>query len=93
MAGKGGARPGAGRKTNKVKALAAGFVADFFNLPAQEKLWKSMLASDDEKIRLDAGKYLTDRLYGKAAQSVELSGELDVSISEALSYARKRLTR
>lgn len=75
MAGKGGSRPGAGRKTNKVKALAAGFVADFFDLPAQAKLWKSMLASDDERIALEAGKYLTDRLYGKAPQSVDMTSK------------------
>ena len=86
MAGKGGVRPGAGRKTNAVKALAAGFVADFFGLGEQEKLWKSMLTSDDEKIRLDAGKYLTDRLYGKAPQAVDLThgGEIDVTIKRVL---------
>lgn len=78
MAGKGGARPGAGRKTNAVKALASGFVANFFGSGEQERLWKSMLASKDERIRLDAAKYLTDRLYGKAPQALELSGELDV---------------
>lgn len=39
-----------------------------------------MLAHEDAKIRLDACKYLTDRLYGKAAQALDLnhSGELEL---------------
>lgn len=31
-----------------------------------------MLDSKDERIQLDAGKYLMDRIYGKAAQSVDM---------------------
>jgi len=81
LAGKGGTRPGAGRKTNKVKALAAGFVAEFFDLPTQEKLWKSMLKSEDERIKLDAAKYLSDRLYGKAAQSMKVEGDMALEVS------------
>lgn len=84
MAGKGGSRPGAGRKTNKVKALAAGFVAEYFDLKEQEKLWKSMLKSDDEKIRLDAGKYLTDRLYGKPAQAVDMTSKGESLITKLI---------
>jgi hypothetical protein len=78
MAGKGGAMPGAGRKSNASKLLAAGFIAPYFGAIEQERHWKSLLASDDEKIRMDAVKYLTDRLYGKAPQSMELKGEMDV---------------
>lgn len=75
MASKGGARPGAGRKTNAKKMLEAGFVAPFFSLDLQERHWKKFLNSKDEKIALDATKYLTDRIYGKARQAVELSGQ------------------
>lgn len=75
MAGTGGKRIGAGRKLNADKALAAGFIAPYFDLPTQSKLWKSMLNSEDEKIRLDTAKYLTDRLYGKAPQAIEMSGK------------------
>lgn len=80
MAGPGGARPGSGRKTNAAKALAAGFIAPFFDLPTQQKKWESLLASDDEKVVLDAVKYLTDRMYGKAPQAVDmnLGGEVEV---------------
>lgn len=74
MAGKGGKREGAGRKSRAVKLMEAGFVCNYFGAIEQEKFWKSMLGSDDEKIRLDAGKYLCDRLYGKAPQALLVSG-------------------
>ena len=34
-------------------------------LVSQEIKWKSFLNSEDEKIALDACKYLSDRLFGK----------------------------
>jgi len=34
-----------------------------------------MLESEDQKIVLDAIKYLTDRLYGKAPQSVDMTSK------------------
>lgn len=73
MAGKGGARPGSGRKSNATKLVEAGFVCNYWGALEQEKFWKSMLACEDDRIKLDAGKYLTDRLYGKASQAVALS--------------------
>lgn len=75
MAGKGGKREGAGRKSKAVKLVEAGFVASYWSLLEQEKFWKSMLKSEDERIKLDAGKYLTDRLYGKAPQSVDMTSK------------------
>lgn len=75
MAGKGGKREGAGRKSKAVKLVEAGFVAAYWSLLEQEKFWKSMLKSEDERIKLDAGKYLTDRLYGKAPQSVDMTSK------------------
>lgn len=73
MAGKGGKTPGAGRKTNASKLIAAGFVANWFTAEFQEIKWKSMIESDDESIVLGALKYLTDRLYGKAAEKVDMN--------------------
>ena len=73
MAGRGGVRKGAGRKSNASKLLEAGFVADWFTPEFQEIKWKSFVESDDERIALDATKYLTDRLYGKAAHSLDLN--------------------
>jgi hypothetical protein len=68
---RGGLRKGAGRKSNASKLLEAGFAASWFTHEFQEIKWKSFLASKDEKIALDATKYLTDRLYGKAALTVQ----------------------
>ncbi len=73
MAGKGGKREGAGRKSKAQKLVEAGFVCTHFGAREQEDFWKSMLKSEDERIRLDAGKYLTDRLFGKPAQAVDMT--------------------
>lgn len=85
MAGNGGARPGAGRKSNAVKMLEAGFAAPFFGPDVQERQWRKFLNSEDEKIALDATKYLTDRVYGKAKQAVEVTGEDGGPIHTAIS--------
>ncbi len=77
MAGRGGFRTGAGRKSKASKFLEAGFVADWFTPDYQRIKWKSFLESEDERIALDATKYLTDRLFGKASQTTVLSGEVD----------------
>ena len=74
MAGTGGKRAGAGRKSNAKKLLEAGFVCRAFSPEVQESTWKSLLRSEDENIVLGAAKYLTDRLYGKAIEKKELSG-------------------
>ena len=74
MAGRGGIRRGAGRKSKASKLMEAGFVASWFTAEFQEIKWKSFIDSDDERIALDATKYLTDRLYGKASQAVEMTG-------------------
>ena len=74
MAGTGGKRPGAGRKTNAQKLLEAGFVCKAFSLDLQERTWNSLLASDDEAIVIKAMTYLTDRIYGKAVEKQEISG-------------------
>lgn len=65
MAGTGGKRPGAGRKSNAQRLLDAGFVCPFFGPKVQAATWKKLLGSDDERIVFEAAKYLTDRLYGK----------------------------
>jgi hypothetical protein len=92
MAGAGGFRSGAGRKSNALKLIEAGFVASWFTAEFQEIKWKSFLESDDQRIALDATKYLTDRLFGKAPQSVDLnhSGGLDLGLAECIAEARKR---
>jgi len=53
--------------------MEAGFVASWFTAEFQEIKWKSLVNSEDERISLDALKYLTDRLYGKASQALAIS--------------------
>jgi len=93
MAGRGGFRRGAGRKSKASKLIEAGFVADWFTADFQAFKWKSIVESEDERIALDALKYLTDRLYGKAPQSVSLqhSGGFEMGLAERLAEARKRI--
>jgi hypothetical protein len=86
----GGKRKHAGRKSNAAKLLEAGFVAPWFTQKFQEIKWLEFLDSEDAKIRLDACKYLSDRIYGKAAQSIEHSGEIDFALAERIAKARKR---
>jgi hypothetical protein len=57
--------------------MEAGFVADWFTEEYQRIKWKSFIESEDQRIALDATKYLTDRLYGKAIQAMAHSGDAD----------------
>lgn len=77
---RGGARKGAGRKSKASKLLQAGFVANWFTSEFQEIKWKKLVNSPDERISLEATKYLSDRLYGKAHQAIDMnhSGELAI---------------
>ena len=80
----GGKRPGAGRKSNASKLLEAGFVASWFTASFQEIKWKSLVNSTDERISLEAMKYLTDRLHGKAAQAIDLNHSGEVSVKRVI---------
>jgi hypothetical protein len=40
----------------------------------QKRMWRRFLDSDDEKVSLDAWKYLNDRVHGKPKQAVENTG-------------------
>jgi hypothetical protein len=70
----GGKRPGAGRPTNLQRMADRQFVADWFTANKQREKWQQLLRSRDEEIILRTMIYLTDRLFGKAPQGVELSG-------------------
>ena len=65
-------RPGGGRKSNAQKLLDAGFVASWFTSEFQQQRWNKLAASEDERISLDAMKYLTDRLYGKPRLQLDM---------------------
>lgn len=88
MAKHGGTRRNAGRKSKEAiyldaiahaKALQGWFTAD-----VQESSWKSLVASEDENVRLKAISYLSDRLYGRPAQAVDMKLNAEVDITRVL---------
>jgi hypothetical protein len=75
---RGGKRIGAGRKSNAVRLLETGFVADWFTPQFQKIKWNQLVNSKDELVALRAMAYLTDRLYGKPKQQHEVSADVQV---------------
>jgi hypothetical protein len=75
--GRGGSRPGSGRK--KAERPTDGGVARrvFAKVKAEEK-WLKALESDDLRIMLDALKYLTDRDEGKAREAIDLTAHVRI---------------
>lgn len=82
---RGGYRKGAGRKSKASKLLEAGFVANWFTDDFQEIKWKSLVESSDQRVVLEALKYLSDRLYGKAAQQLDLNHSGEVTLKRVVS--------
>ena len=74
--GRGGKRPGAGRKPNYLKRLGIKAVtaAEILAHVDEVELWLGLLA--DKNYKLQALQYLTDRRDGKAKQAVQVSGAL-----------------
>ena len=75
-AGRGGKRPGAGRKPNYlkrlgIKAITAAEILAHHNEP---ELWAGLLRHKSPDIRLRTIQYLTDRRDGKPKQAVSVSG-------------------
>jgi len=76
--GRGGKRPGAGRKPDYLKRLgitpmkAAEILAHHDEPP----LWSGLLNSKSEDVRFRTLSYLTDRRDGKPKQQVDVSGGL-----------------
>lgn len=59
----------------KVETLAARFTAkQVLDNVDQQRMWRRFLDSEDEKVSLDAWKYLNDRVHGKPKQAVENTG-------------------
>src|SRR5262245_27519775 len=75
----GGRRPGAGRKkggrnARQLKIIdTAGQVLQ--EIDAKEK-WKALLNCSDPKVVVDVMKYLTDRTFGRPAQTIQGNGQL-----------------
>jgi len=84
MAGKGGKRPGAGRKPSTIKGISKRLPRESAELILAEikanSMWLRLADSKDERIRLETLKYLTDRAFGKARQSIEATAERNVGL-------------
>jgi hypothetical protein len=80
MASKGGRRPGAGRKPSTIKGIAKKLPRESAELLLAEinanSKWVVLANSKDERISLETLKYLTDRAYGKARQSIDATASL-----------------
>jgi hypothetical protein len=84
MAGRGGKRLGAGRKPSTIKGIARRLPKESAELLLVEinahSKWIALANSRDERIVLEALKYLSDRAYGKARQSIEATGQGNVGV-------------
>jgi len=80
MAERRGKRPGAGRKPSTIKGIAKKLPAETAELLLSEikahAKWIMLANSKDERIVLETVKYLTDRAYGRARQSIEATAAL-----------------
>ena len=90
MAGKGGKRPGAARKPSTIKGISKRLPRESAELILAEikanSMWLRLADSKDERIRLETLKYLTDRAFGKARQSIEATsvGNLGVVLMRSV---------
>lgn len=95
MATRGGSRPGSGRKAKEINEIRRSFAAEILTPTIEKNRFRKMLDSSDERVALDALKYLADQKYGKAPQAMELSGEgggpLKVEVTDARAKLRAKL--
>jgi hypothetical protein len=94
MDARGGKRKGAGRKSNAQKLLeaqeTASSIASWFTPELQKSKWQALLNSEDEAVQFKAISYLSDRLYGRAAQSVDMNISGTLNLAETIQKARLR---
>jgi hypothetical protein len=77
---KGGARPGSGRKPKAIVTLRKATAEKVLASVDEVALWKVLLNHEEARVSLDALKYLTDRRDGKAAQSIDVNGEMRLTV-------------
>jgi hypothetical protein len=78
---KGGARPGAGRPPKPKVTVKKASAETILAAVDEKELWTELLNSDNEKIRLEALRYLTDRRDGKPCESVMMRGEQELKLT------------
>jgi hypothetical protein len=91
--GRGGRRKGAGRKPNYLKKMGASplTAAHLLAHVDELKLWEHLLHDKSSDVRMRALSYLTDRRDGRAKQSMDVSGGMNLNfLAERIETARKR---
>jgi hypothetical protein len=86
---RGGRRPGAGRKPNKLKALRDQVVGDKHAVAEYAfNLYTDTLqdTSVDIAVRLDCGKEIMDRVWGKPKQAIKHSGDDTAPVRIVVEY-------
>lgn len=73
---RGGARPNSGPKPKKIKELERSFASDILTPEIESTKWKLALDSRDQRVMLDALKFLSDHKYGRAPQEIKHDGEI-----------------
>jgi hypothetical protein len=73
---RGGKRRGAGRKPSYLKRIGISprNAEAILARADDKKLWHDLLTNHGPQFRIEALKYLTDRVHGKAKQQVDITG-------------------
>ena len=77
---KGGRREGAGRprgSLGKKKLATKDIAVTILHAIDEKKVWMELLASEDQRIKLESLRYLVDRARGKAPQAIELQASVE----------------
>lgn len=88
----GGARLNAGRPPKSLVVVRKVLAEQILGSVDELLLWKELLSSENEKIKLEAPKYLTDRRDGKAPQSVVADQEDTRPVVMTFSFHRPHET-
>src|SRR6202035_1519623 len=88
----GGARLNAGRKPKAPVLVRQILAAEILGSVDEVLLWQGLLGSENEKIKLEALKYLTDRRDGKAPQSMVVGPEDTRPVEMTFSFHRPHET-
>src|SRR5262249_18625756 len=76
----GGRRAGAGRPKGSLgrkKLVSQDIAIKILHSIDEKRAWTELLASMDQRIKLEALRYLCDRAYGKAVQAVDLQANVN----------------
>ena len=75
---RGGKRPGAGREAGSTAAIRRVSAEAILAEHDPQKAWNRFLNSENDKIALDAWKFLWEHVHGKAKQPIE--GQMNVTL-------------